>query len=473
MNTKIKKKLNKFHPNRDSIPFLVGVVLVFFIASIGVDFLYGTNAASSTSLSISPNSASVASGNNITFSVAINPSGSSVNVVQSVLTYNPSNFTLVSATAGSAFNTSTTPVESPGSVGFIVTTTGAPVTTDTIAENVTLRATGAGTSSLSLSAVCPAGNFATTCSAAYDSVTNNNDLGSVSGASYNVTGTSSPAPTPTPTPTPTPAPKPTPTKSTSSSNNSMMDTGSDTSMTGGSTTSDGSTTSGSDTAMMGSNTSTTTKSGQTYAITINVVDSKQKPVKGAKVTLNGKTVTTNSAGVASISAPAGTYTYKVTGSGIQPYSNSIDILPTNNQQFEAEVKTSKSSSAAAVILIIVLLFVLLIVLYIWIRRRGNGGSSDDYSSDDQNLSDSYDPTPTDTGVPPNIITPSRFSPGQERSAPPLERIYNTPPPQQQQVQQQPSAPVYGGQVINPAPAPVQQSAPRTNAKPPTTLVIPH
>jgi hypothetical protein len=469
MNAKAKKKLNKFHPNTDSIPFLIGVVLVFFIASIGVDFLYGTHAAASTNLAVTPSSASVVDGNNVTFSVTLTPSGSSINTVQSVLTYNPANFSLVSAAAGSAFNTSTTPVETPGSVGFTVTNTGAPITTNVTVETITLKANATGTSGLNLAAVCPAGNYAATCSAAYDSVTNDNDLGGVSNASYTIT-TPVAATTPTnPTPTnnnPTNTTSTsTPTKSTSTSSSSKMSGSDDTSMMTGSSSTDGSTTapSGSDTAMGSGTTTSKSTSGKKYAITIDVVNSKQQPVKGAKVTINGQTVTTNGAGVASVSTPSGTYTYKVSGSGIQPYSNSINVLPTNNQQFEAEVKTTKSSSAAALILIIILLFVLLIVIYIWIRRRGGSNPPDDYSSDDTS-SDPYSTTPSDSGSPPNIISPSsRFAPGQERSAPGLEHITSASPPQ--------SAPLYGGQIVNPTPQP--RPATQNNVKPPTTLVVPH
>lgn len=169
---------------------IVGLLAVLVVIGITVPILNKQNqshAASDTILSLSPTSQSVASGSNLTVSVLINPGTASINTVQSVLTYNPSNFSVVSVTSGSAFNTSTPLVETAGSIGFAVTNTSTPVTTAQTVETIVLKAIGVGTSNVSLAGVCPANSFVSTCSAAYDSVNDNNDLGSVANASYTVT----------------------------------------------------------------------------------------------------------------------------------------------------------------------------------------------------------------------------------------------------------------------------------------------
>jgi chitodextrinase len=182
---KVNIKTKKLTLKRKKQTSLAIAILVILVAAIPLtNYLIGSHAASSTSLYLSPTTQSVMTGNNIVVSIIIDPAGASVNTVQSVFTYNPTNFTLVSVVQGTAFgqfpNTTTN-----GTITFAAANT-TPITTTQTVATVTLKATGLGGSALTLASVCPSGNYAVTCSAAYDSVTSFNDLGSVVNANYTV-----------------------------------------------------------------------------------------------------------------------------------------------------------------------------------------------------------------------------------------------------------------------------------------------
>ncbi len=141
------------------------------------------NAAATAQLYLSPASQSVTVGSNLVVSIVINTGGASVNSVQSVLTYPSATFSYVGTSPGSSFGVFPAPSVSAGSIQFTAGSTSGVSGTQTVAV-VTLKATATGSASLSLAPVCAAGNYALTCSAAYDSVTSSNDLASVSGGSY-------------------------------------------------------------------------------------------------------------------------------------------------------------------------------------------------------------------------------------------------------------------------------------------------
>jgi hypothetical protein len=138
------------------------------------------------SLQLSPTSQTVASGSDVTVDVIVSTATYSVNTVQSVFKYSPTNFSLVSAEPGPAFGEF--PVrESRGSIKFAAGST-TPVSGTQVAAVITLKATGTGSSSVTLPRLCPPDDFAISCSAAYDATTNENDLSQVFGrATYTVT----------------------------------------------------------------------------------------------------------------------------------------------------------------------------------------------------------------------------------------------------------------------------------------------
>lgn len=143
-------------------------------------------ATSEAALSISPATQSVAAGSDTTFSVNIDPNGTSVQTVQSVITYNSSIFNLVSITAGNNFSAFPHQTSS-GSITFAAGSE-TPITANQLIATITLKAISSGTSSVNFSSICPPNDYGSTCSAAWDSSTSNNDLGTVSGANFNVTG---------------------------------------------------------------------------------------------------------------------------------------------------------------------------------------------------------------------------------------------------------------------------------------------
>ena len=137
-------------------------------------------------LYVSPTDQTVISGNEVAVDVVLNTATYAVNTVQSVFQYSASHFNAVSVVPGVRFGIIVGVTEATGSIGFTVGNT-APVTGTQIAVMITLKATGSGSSALTLSAVCPPGDYALTCSAAYDATTSNNDLSNVVGTTYSVT----------------------------------------------------------------------------------------------------------------------------------------------------------------------------------------------------------------------------------------------------------------------------------------------
>jgi hypothetical protein len=201
--------------NKRNISTKIKLIPLFLTAAIigviGVTSGGFSSAASGTStLSLSSNGNSYTTGGTVVVSIVLNAGSESINDVQGVLNY-PSGLTYESSAPGPDFSASS----AIGGSGSFTFDDSAPAQTtvsgtQTVAT-VTFKATGSGTAALSLSSVCPTGNYSLTCSAAYDSNTNNNDLaaGGVSGTSISVTApVITPPPTPTPTPTPTPVPTP-------------------------------------------------------------------------------------------------------------------------------------------------------------------------------------------------------------------------------------------------------------------------
>lgn len=200
----MKQKLLKKHHIADTF----AVLAVFLLLAGIMAAPRMTIAAAGTKLYVSPASQSVVSGGNVVASVVIDTGGESVNTVQTVFTYDASKFNFVSIAPGSAFSSAFPNSNSSGSVQFSAGSTGGVSGVQTVAT-VTLYAKAGGTSAINLAAVCPPGNYASTCSAAYHSVTSENVLSTVNGGSYAVSGGSTPAPAPSPAPSP-PPPSPAP-----------------------------------------------------------------------------------------------------------------------------------------------------------------------------------------------------------------------------------------------------------------------
>jgi len=194
----------------------IRIIHLFIASAIVLPFLISPKVAKASSgdqLSLSPSSQSVTTGSNLVVSVVIDPGGDSINSVQTIFTYSATNYSLVSIVPGSSFTGAFTNTASSGSIQFVAGTTGS-VTSMQTAATITLHATNTGTSSMSLTSVCPSGIYVS-CSAAYDSTTDNNDLSSVSGGSYTVTA---------PPVAPTPSPAQTTTQTTTPKSNQITNT---------------------------------------------------------------------------------------------------------------------------------------------------------------------------------------------------------------------------------------------------------
>lgn len=182
----MKQKINIFRGRLAAAS--LGLALLIIITGHAVP----SAAASNAQLYLSPASQSVVTGNNIAVNIVVNTAGSSINDVQSVITYNSSHFSLVSVTPGGAFGSLSNPSKPAGTIEFNVAANGGTkVSGVQTVVVITLHATSTGTSAISLTSICGPGNFASTCSAAWDSTTSNNDLGSVANGSYTVTATPS------------------------------------------------------------------------------------------------------------------------------------------------------------------------------------------------------------------------------------------------------------------------------------------
>ena len=407
----------------------------------------GTTSTDTATLSLSPNTQSVTSGSDIVVTVALSAGTASVLSVQSILTYNPADFTFVSAAQGSAFAAAFPYTTASGSVTFTAAST-TPVTTDQTVAVITLQATGAGgTSAVSLADVCPSGNVTATCSAAWDSTTSDNDLASVAGANYTVTPSTTPtcptgdtgtypdcvAPTCPSGDTGTYPDCVAPTCPSGDSGtypDCVAPSGSSTSGTppssylgdnygdGGSDTNTYTNPSEvpsyvptptvpapTSTPLGGSSTNTTPTSStiSTYTISVQVLNSSKQPVVGAIVDLNGEKATTNSKGIATLVAEAGQYKIGVSGKGIKPYKSSITVqASTGTQQFEAYVKPSSSVSGALIVIILIVIIVIVAGLYVWMKMKGKlkgGGKSGPIGS-----SPSGQPT-----ISPTVVSPGGSS----------------------------------------------------------------
>lgn len=185
------------------------VAIAFVVALAGVLTIIFSRAVTTTpTLYISPASQSVAIGSDVTVNVTIDTASTSVNTVQTVVTYDANKFSFVGMTPGASFSAAFPNSASSGSISLTAGST-IPVSGIQTVATITLRATSSGSAPITLAGVCPAGDYGSTCSAAYDSVTSENVLNTVTSGTYTVDPVTSPPPSPTPTPTPTPTPPPT------------------------------------------------------------------------------------------------------------------------------------------------------------------------------------------------------------------------------------------------------------------------
>ena len=368
-----------------SMTYFISVVL------IGIVSLSSFNstifASAGTKLYLSPASQNVNVGSNVTVNILIDPSGSSLNTVQTVVSYPSSSFKFVSLVQGSAFG-SFPNTNSSGSVSFAAASTTA-ITTPVTVATLTLQATAGGSPAVSLATVCASGNYALTCSAAYDSVTSNNDLSIIGNANYSITQ---------------PAPQTCPSGDTGIYPNCVSPVPVGTSVkptyTAPSSTSKPSNSSNPPATTPNSptvNSPTPTKysgtpaslSASSYLITLKIVDSSNKPVVGATVTLNNTKVITDSQGVATFNTQPGSYNISVSGGGVKPYSTNIIVQPKQStQQFTVSVKRN-SNLILTIILILTILIIIGAGIYILNKMRKN---KIDKSPKDKSSQDPISPT---------------------------------------------------------------------------------
>jgi hypothetical protein len=158
------------------------VVAIVFTAIPFLSQPQTIHASSSDGLTLSPTAQTTTVGSNLVVTISITTGGDSINTVQSVVTYDASKYSLVGVSPGATFgsfpNTTTS-----NSISFSAATA-TPVTGTQTVATVTLHAIAVGTSQVTLASVCPPGNYALTCSAAYDSSTSDNDLATVTGGTY-------------------------------------------------------------------------------------------------------------------------------------------------------------------------------------------------------------------------------------------------------------------------------------------------
>ena len=154
-----------------------------------------------------------------------------------------------------------------------------------------------------------------------------------------------------------------------------------------------------------------TSSSSNYLVTVKVVDTKDRVVSGASVTLDGKTSKTDSTGLAGFSnIPAGNYTVSVKSGKVQGKAtiNVSSDQPTNvAQQFE--VKTKPRLNVALYGGIAAAVVVLIIVLVLW--RGGMAGKLPKLGN--HNLDAASGPAPTvvsTSGSGGNMITPAPTPP---------------------------------------------------------------
>jgi len=152
-------------------------------------------------LVVSPSSGSYSSGQTFTATVRVVPGGDSVNAVESALSFDPNELSVVSVSkTGSVFSLWTTEPTFSNSAGSVTFGGGSPTpfTTTSNILNVTFRVVGDGTANVNFgeSSVLAADGRGTD---VFDNAT---------GGSYTLAAAAAPAPTPTPEPTPTTTPEP-------------------------------------------------------------------------------------------------------------------------------------------------------------------------------------------------------------------------------------------------------------------------
>jgi hypothetical protein len=173
----MESKLHMSH-KKFSIPQSILTIVTVAVFLLTMLAFSSAQAATTSSLSLSPNSQTVTKGSDLVVAVTLHTDGNSINTVQSILSYSSADFSLVSAAAGQKF-TSFVDTPTMGSVSF---TSGAstPVTSAQTVATITFLAKSTGTTSMSLAQVCSNKDYNLSCSAAYDSKSNANDLASVS-----------------------------------------------------------------------------------------------------------------------------------------------------------------------------------------------------------------------------------------------------------------------------------------------------
>jgi hypothetical protein len=409
-------KIIKHHTIIRSLTLIAIVVMAFF-------YWPAPAHAAATQLYLSPANQSFTNGSNLVVSVVVNTGGASINTIQTVFTYTAADYNFVSITSGASFGTFTY-TQLSGSIQFTAATTGSVSGVQTAAA-ITLKAISLSNTTMGLAGVCPAGNYALTCSAAYDSMTSDNDLSSVAGGSYTVV-----APTPVSKPVTTSTTQHSTTTSTPTTTVSTPTTVAptlsitavkvsdvtavsatitwQTNLAANSTVEYGLTDSYGLTAKdsaLTTNHSVTINSpllapDSTYylqvvsvaadgssviggaqqfttahlAVAVTVVGSNNQPVEGAEVIIDGQSQTTNTKGIASFSdVPIGSQkVFIVSGGKVTDHTVSIGQLNTKGggydlQKFKFTANKSKSNNTAVYIILIV--FILLIAVIMLIPRN--------------------------------------------------------------------------------------------------------
>ncbi|HVA11222.1 MAG TPA: fibronectin type III domain-containing protein [Candidatus Dormibacteraeota bacterium] len=192
-------KLKKLNARGFSHHFAMALV-VLVTAIGGTYYLVASHADSVTAqLSLSPASQSVTVGSDMVVNLDLNTNGNLISRVQSVLTYSPAYFSITNISPGVASNFTARPLAS-GQIQLTENTANPVIGPAIDVATITLHAIANGTTTLSLSTVCPMGNYyGSICSAAYGPSTSAptiNDLSSVTGGNYIVNNISSAPATP-------------------------------------------------------------------------------------------------------------------------------------------------------------------------------------------------------------------------------------------------------------------------------------
>lgn len=179
--------MKKFVPKIKVKRMLVASVAAFTLMGIVLSVVAKGHATGATVMSVTPSSQTVTQGNDVTFDVAINANGDSVNAVQTTVTFDSSVFSFVSIVAGD-FTVGFNHTETSNSVNFSGGTF-TPVTGAGTAATITLHANaGATDSPLTLANNCFAVTNDSTCSTALDSGPGNpNDLTTINSGTVTVT----------------------------------------------------------------------------------------------------------------------------------------------------------------------------------------------------------------------------------------------------------------------------------------------